>query len=120
MDDQNTGTETPQGEQAAPTMETPQAPQGKRPRKKSNEQLLVDGWSKLSTGDLKSLVNELWNELGEKTSLVWKELNRRKILTPGSAMWSYQNLRTYLEKNPDVKKKRRAKPKPTTKAEPTK
>jgi hypothetical protein len=108
MDDQNMGTETQQGEQSAPTMETSQEPRGKRTRQKSKEQLLAEGWKKLSEDALKTLVSELWNELGGKTSLVWKELNRRKTLTPRSAMWSYQNLRSYLEKNPDIKKKRRA------------
>lgn len=120
MNEEGTGTEASQGGESASTTETPQTPRGKRPRQKSKEQLLAEGWTKLSTEDLNALVNQLWNDFDENQASVWQELNRRKILSVGSAMWSYQNLRTYLEKNPDVKKKRRAKPKPAEEPKPKK
>lgn len=91
-----------------PLMETPSDPGRKRSRQKSKEQLLSEGWQKLSPGDLKTLVTDLSKEFGGAFSSVFQELNRRKVFTPKSAMWNYQNLKNYLDKNPDIVAKRPA------------
>ncbi|MGB6068803.1 MAG: hypothetical protein WBG50_28670 [Desulfomonilaceae bacterium] len=120
MADEGTGTGAPRGGQSASTAKTPNKPRGKRPRKMPKDQLLAEGWMTPDAEDLKTLVNQLWNELGGSLTPIWKELNQRRILTSGSAIWSYQNLRRYLEMNPDVKKKHRANPKPVKEAKPKK